>query len=324
MKQWCPRCRMDRLPSHVCDEDWTVLDDFNEYVLIFNGRANFVGTDHWIKNTLEPLRARDKRVHCVFIHYENDSVDEHVTSVNGFGDMTVTSDQLRTQNPRFRLGEWNNFVGKHFDFAHTTQTFLVKPQSTQSWENVRVRDFVPGWKNQYHSLVQAYKQNPKFFHWNKNTCILRMRWDSYVRFDSNEQCQNFWEYLSYDLRYWERLVSLKNYGKHYEPERRAVIGLRPDKMLNYYNKGTVMSHDFAQAFDGPGLRYLMENYESWATEQYHIPETHINQFFLDNQYDVVANISGGLLRDLSDPDNRSYDLRATADDYRLRWYTYFT
>ena len=56
----------------------------------------------------------------------------------------------------------------------------------------------------------------------------------------------------------------------------------------------------------------------------HIPETHINQFFLDNQYDVVANISGGLLRDLSDPDNRSYDLRATADDYRLRWYTYFT
>ena len=44
-------------------------------------------------------RARDKRVHCVFIHYENDSVDEHVTSVNGFGDMTVTRDQLRTQNP---------------------------------------------------------------------------------------------------------------------------------------------------------------------------------------------------------------------------------
>ena len=32
MKQWCPRCRMDRLPSHVCDEDWTVLDDSNEYV----------------------------------------------------------------------------------------------------------------------------------------------------------------------------------------------------------------------------------------------------------------------------------------------------
>lgn len=313
MKQWCPRCRANKVPAHVCEDNWTVLDDFNEYVLIFNGRANFVGTDYWIKNTLEPLKARDKRVHCVFIHYENDSVDKHVTSVNGFGDMKVTSDQLRTQNPRFRLGEWNNFVGKHFGFAHTTQTFLVNPIPAA------------GWKNQYYSLIQAYNQNPRSFHWNKNTCILRMRWDGYIRFEPWEQCQNFWEYISYDLRFWERLVELEDYNKHYVPERRAIIGLRTKSMTNYYNQGTVMSHDFAQAFDGPGLRYLMENYDDWNKGNNRMtPETHINQFLLDNQYDIVANISGGLLRDLSDPENRTNDLRAPTDDYRLRWYTYFT
>ena len=265
MKQWCPRCRENKVPAHVCEDDWTVLDDFNEYVLIFNGRANFVGTDYWIKNTLEPLKARDKRVHCVFIHYEKDSVDKHITSVNGFGDMKVTSDQLRTQNPRFRLGEWNNFVGKHFGFAHTTQTFLVNPIPAA------------GWKNQYYSLIQAYNQNPRSFHWNKNTCILRMRWDGYIRFEPWEQCQNFWEYISYDLRFWERLVQLEDYNKHYVPERRAIIGLRTKSMTNYYNQGTVMSHDFAQAFDGPGLRYLMENYDDWNKGNNRMtPETHIN------------------------------------------------
>lgn len=320
MKIWCEHCRRTVWPKHPCDNDWTQLDNIHQYVLIFNGRANYVGTDLWIKNTLEPLRTANKPVHVIFVHYATDSVDKHMTSVNGFGDMQVTPELLARQRPKFRMGAWQDFVGKHFRWAQSTETILVDPVEQQP------NSIAPGgWKNQYLSLANAYAVKPQSFHWRDNTAVLRMRWDGYIRFEPWEQCDNFWDYLSLNLRTWEIYNKLYNFAPHFAPLRRAVIGQQQLWEQGYLNQGQIFSHDMAHGFDGSGLRYLCENFDAWNQQQpeYQWPEMFINNFFIQNKYDISRGISGGVLRDLDDPTNRDNSMRARGDDYRLRWYTYF-
>ena len=83
----------------------------------------------------------------------------------------------------------------------------------------------PGMEKSTPSLSK-HTNKIKFFHWNKNTCILRMRWDPTLDLIAMNSVKIFGN-ICYDLRYWERLVSLKTMANTMSPERRAVIGLRP-------------------------------------------------------------------------------------------------